>query len=99
MASYMLVSLVQRIRNIHWFVIGNLILYAIYAIIYGRLDAKNFNGIDGPMSRSTIAYFTAVSQSSTGYGDISPKSDLARRIVTSHVFLTWALLTTLSITS
>jgi hypothetical protein len=80
-------------------VIGNLILYAIYAIIYGRLDAKNFNGIDGPMSRSTIAYFTAVSQSSTGYGDISPKSDLARRIVTSHVFLTWALLTTLSITS
>ncbi len=95
----MLVSLVQRIRNIHWFVIGNLILYAIYAIIYGRLDAKNFNGIDGPMSRSTIAYFTAVSQSSTGYGDISPKSDLARRIVTSHVFLTWALLTTLSITS
>ena len=95
----MLISLVQRIRGVHWFVIGNLILYAIYATIYGRLDAKNFNGIDGPMSRSTIAYFTAVSQSSTGYGDISPKSDLARRIVTSHVFLTWALLTTLSITS
>jgi len=95
----MLISLVQRIRGVHWFVIGNLILYTIYAIIYSRLDAKNFNGIDGPMSRSTVAYFTAVSQSSTGYGDISPKSDLARRIVTSHVFLTWGLLTTLSITS
>lgn len=96
----MLISLVQRIRGVHWFVIGNLILYAIYATIYARLDAKtNFNGVDGPMSRSTIAYFTAVSQSSTGYGDISPKSDLARRIVTSHVVLTWALLTTLSITS
>ncbi len=36
-------------------------------------------------------YFTIVSQSSTGYGDIIPKSNLAKLIVMCHLLITMTI--------
>jgi hypothetical protein len=40
----------------------------------------------GPLA---AAYFSVVTQVTTGYGDIYPKTDFGRVLVTMHLVLTW----------
>lgn len=58
----------------------------LYTIIYQYLlGPDHFNGLDENSGVIDYLYFSTVSQSSVGYGDISPKSSLARLIVSLQI--------------
>ena len=68
-----------------YFIIINTIIYLIFAgIYYGLRSNDNFSGLDEKASFIDALYFTLTTQSTIGYGDISPKSIVARKIVMIH---------------
>ena len=59
----------------------------IYGIIYYYLtrgENDHFNGLDSNSTIIDCFYFSFTTFSTVGYGDISPKSTLARCLVVSH---------------
>ena len=55
-----------------------------YAALYVILSESQ-GGFTEPMTRTSALYFAVVVFSSVGFGDIAPKSDLTRLIVTSQM--------------
>jgi hypothetical protein len=66
----------------------NALMVLVFWMIYYNLGQEHFNGdFHTPMD---ALYYTVVTHVTLGYGDISPKTQLARRIVTLHILLVWA---------
>ena len=64
--------------------------FGLYSFIPGGFRA-NFNMPDDEKKAATptdIAYYTMVTHSGVGYGDITPKTRPARILVTAHLFFT-----------
>ena len=64
-------------------------LYLITSIIFGLIyysirGNNNFKGLDEKSSFIDCLYFSLTTTSTVGYGDISPKSELARLFVILH---------------
>ena len=55
-----------------------LLTIAVFAFIYYLLGKENFNNISYP---TDYLYLSIITQSSIGYGDITPKSGLAKFFV------------------
>lgn len=70
----------------------NAIIFFIFFIVYASIDfATHFTlpwGADMPHAR-TIGYFTMMTHAAVGTSDIEPKTEMARTLVTLHVFLAW----------
>lgn len=67
-----------------------------FAALYTALDASepgvHFNGIaSGTDSFGTFLYYSLTTQASVGYGDISPRSSLARALVSVQMLGTLLL--------
>jgi hypothetical protein len=68
------------------------VLFTIFVAIYSSMnfrahfEAPNPNA---PITPITITYFTLASQTTTGFGDIHPKTDPARILVSIHILLAW----------
>ena len=65
--------------------LGNLfacmmIMFTIYLIFF-KINKEHFNGAETALD---IWYFTTTTQSSTGYGDITPKTQLMKFITSIH---------------
>ncbi|MBB1244208.1 potassium channel family protein [Streptomyces durbertensis] len=61
--------------------IANLVLFTAWLIVY--LDRSGYgDSVDGEVNALDALYYVTVSLSTTGYGDISPETDLARLITT-----------------
>jgi hypothetical protein len=57
----------------------------IYACIYYSIKGdNNFKGLNKNSTFIDCLYFSFTTTSTVGYGDISPKSQLARSIVITH---------------
>jgi hypothetical protein len=61
--------------------VGLVLTFAIIYFILIRNDLNSFNGLDENSSFIDVLYFTTTTQTTIGYGDITPKSKLARSIV------------------
>lgn len=66
-----------------------IIVYSIIAIIYGFIyffikGNNNFNGLTEYSTLIDCLYFSFTTTSTVGYGDISPKSQIAKIIVITH---------------
>lgn len=62
--------------------------WGMYMFIPGGF-AANFTMPDSlpkDMSAADVAYYTMVTHSGVGYGDVTPKTPLARQLVTAHLF-------------
>ena len=59
--------------------------------ITDRVDTIHKNS-EGKLSYLDLLYFSVISQSTIGYGDIVPRSNLSRFIVILQVFTTLAIL-------
>jgi len=57
----------------------------VFALVYCAIGAGNFSG--EPSGFVDFFYFSAVTATTLGYGDISPKSELARFLVSLEVLL------------
>ena len=61
-----------------------LLLFASTYFVLERLSAANFSE---PLTRSDSLYFTVTVFSTVGFGDITPKTELARLLVTGQMIL------------
>ena len=68
----------------HAFIFGA--FFAMYMFIPGGFE-EHFATPTGAVSASDVAYYTAVTHATIGYGDMYPKTQVARRLVMAHVFL------------
>lgn len=64
--------------------------WAMYYFIPGGFE-KHFN-VPGPMGASDVAYYTAITHVTVGYGDVYPKTTAARLLVVAHVVLAFAVM-------
>lgn len=58
----------------------------LFAIIYMSLGHEHFNGLDGDDNLMSYLYYSATTQSTVGYGDITPRTQLARLLSTCQIF-------------
>ena len=69
----------------------NLILCIVFSVIYKFvfvMDPENsFNGLDKDSNFIDFFYFATTTTSTIGYGDISPKSNIARAVIIIHQLL------------
>lgn len=80
------VELPERVRS-PWFVLGRRLLLAL-AILVGTVllvyfDREGYNDNNDPLNEISLIdalYYTTVTLSTTGYGDIAPVSDTARLV-------------------
>lgn len=66
----------------HFFII------AVFSIIYGMMGLKEHFGVTSPTKIMPL-YYSTVTHTGTGYGDISPKTDAGRFAVVVHLCLAW----------
>jgi len=57
--------------------IGIVVLFAVLYYMIGQ-KTSSFNGVSHPMTFSDAIYFSMTTQSTAGYGDISPKTNTAK---------------------
>lgn len=64
-----------------------MLFFGLYTMIPGGF-AKHFAvPTDKPVGAADVAYYTMVTHSGVGYGDIYPKTTQARVLVTAHLFM------------
>lgn len=59
----------------------------VFAWIYLTVSQSNPAALGGALTRTAAIYFTVTVASTVGFGDITPKTDLARLIVTIQMVL------------
>lgn len=92
--NHQFLSLIQRIVRRHFFMVNAIIIFLFWTA-YMHLGQDHFNGdIKTPMD---AFYYTIVTHVTLGYGDITPKTQMARRIVTVHSLIVWAQVVLLSV--
>lgn len=82
---------VQRFDEPHEKLFFNLLLIGIYAGIYrfiSFLDKKSFSE---PLDINNSLYFASITNFTLGYGDILPKTPLAKFAVVSHSLIFWMI--------
>jgi hypothetical protein len=70
------------------------VLLCLFAAIYLSLSTATPTAFSEPLNRVGAFYFTVTVFSTVGFGDITPKTDLARIVVTTQMLLDLALLAT-----
>lgn len=84
-------KLVKKIDEPHEKLFFNILLICIYASIYrfiSFLDQKSFSE---PLNMTDSLYFASITNFTLGYGDILPKTSLAKFAVVSHSLLFWMI--------
>jgi len=61
-----------------------------FLLVYSLMDMKEHFGV--PHTWSNVCYFTATTHTTTGYGDITPKTSFAKWVVTLHMLITWIVI-------
>tara|TARA_B100001758_G_C18240649_1_gene520351 strand:+ start:443 stop:775 length:333 start_codon:yes stop_codon:yes gene_type:complete len=76
-------SVKSNLLKVSYFVAVTLIYGAIYYLL-SRSEIDHFNGLNSNSTMIDCFYFSFTTFSTVGYGDISPKSTLAKCIVVTH---------------
>jgi hypothetical protein len=64
----------------------------IFAATYVLIAESGDANFGGPLSRTDALYFTVTVLSTVGFGDITPKSEMARLVVTVQMLANLALI-------
>jgi voltage-gated potassium channel len=71
-------SHVPRLRAVQGAAIGFAVLLLLFASIHLRLSVEDPDSFTEPLSRTDSLYFTVTVFATVGFGDIAPRTDLAR---------------------
>lgn len=74
-------------------VFNNVIALFVFSLIYSMLFTLNKDNFKGAQSFLDIIYFTTTTQSTIGYGDITPNTQIAKSIVMIHHLVVLAIAT------
>lgn len=66
-----------------WIITLNILMVLCFAIVYYWIgqEPENFRGVQGRMSFLDSIYFSITTQTTLGYGDITPRTDQAKIFV------------------
>ena len=67
--------------------LGLPLLLVLFAATYITVDGQQANAFTEPLSRTDGLYFTVTTFATVGYGDISPKTELARALATVQMLV------------
>ena len=84
----------EKLLKIIYFTIVTTIYAGVYFGLAKDSKIEHFNGLDSDSSYLDCWYFAFTTLSTVGYGDISPKSKIAKVIVLSHQIVMLLELTT-----
>ena len=70
------------------YLLSVIITVFVFATIYFILGKKNFNGIADNNNFTDYIYFSFITTSSIGYGDITPKTKIAKFFVVLQAITT-----------
>ena len=78
------------------FALGYLVIAFIFADVFAsvwRADSAAFKGLDKHPTLMDFVYYSVVTISTTGYGDVSPQSSLAKMLASAEVLigLAWTI--------
>ena len=74
----------------------HLCILIFFSIVYfNYLTSDDFNSSDKLENYSDYLYFSVITHSSVGYGDISPKTPKAKKLVMLHVIITFSMIISL----
>jgi voltage-gated potassium channel len=82
-----LTSDVPRLRAVQAIAVGLAVLLLLFASIYLRIAHENPDSFTEPLSKTDSLYFTITVFATVGFGDITPRTELAR-IITMIQMLT-----------
>jgi len=78
-------STFSHFKTITKLLIAYIFTVLLYAFIYYNIKGNNnFKGLNKDSTFIDCLYFSFTTTSTVGYGDISPKSQLARIVVMTH---------------
>jgi voltage-gated potassium channel Kch len=75
------------LRAIRVLTLGVPLLLVLFAATYITVDGQQANAFTEPLSRTDGLYFTVTTFATVGYGDISPRTELARGLVTIQMLV------------
>lgn len=67
----------------------HMVLFLTFVSIYRIIDFEKHFTVKSRPSISHIAYFTLLTQTTVMAGEITPKTQLGRSLMATHVFLSW----------
>jgi hypothetical protein len=68
---------------------NHLYLVLFFLGVYSLINMEEHFGV--PNSLSNVCYFTVTTHTTTGFGDITPKTSLAKWLVSLHMVATWLI--------
>jgi voltage-gated potassium channel len=71
-----------RLRAVRTLAVGVPLLLVLFAATYCTVAGQQAGAFTEPLSRTDALYFTVTTFATVGFGDIAPKSELARILVT-----------------
>ena len=74
----------KNIKKLFYYIIVTVFYAVIYFLLSRNKEIEHFNGLNSKSNFIDCLYFSFTTFSTVGYGDISPKSTLAKIIVVSH---------------
>ena len=81
--------LTRRIFGFNYFQV-NLFIWAFFMAMYSSIGLKKHFDVDGTLTNAV--YFTTTVHATVGFGDITPKTPLARWLVVAHMIAVfWAM--------
>ena len=82
-----LTSAIPRLRAIQTVAVGLPMLLLVFASVYVQIDTNRPNSFTEALSRTDALYFTVTVFTTVGFGDIAPKSELARIITMTQMIM------------
>ena len=79
---------------------ANILIMLVFTVLYYIIGQKeeSFNGINGKITWMDSAYFTLTTQSTAGYGDITPRSTNARLVsMAQQIIVLFEIISALSV--
>lgn len=68
------------------------LMVVVFAVIYLNLSSRDASAFSEPLGRTASLYFTMVTLATVGYGDIYPRSDVARITVMVQIVFNVAVI-------
>lgn len=66
---------------------NHIMIALLFLAVYSMIDMQEHFGV--PNTFSNACYYTVTTHTTTGFGDITPKTNIAKWIVTLHMVITW----------